>query len=83
MDNLTLPIWLLVLAMIVYVIDIVISIKYIKMKKHYDGVFRINTTDPEKDVYSLELNNILGDLENRKEIRLKVVNEGSQEKPLA
>ena len=70
-------------VLFVLIIDIVLDIIVIMKKKHYDGVFRINTTDPEKDVYSLELNSILGDLENRKEIRLKVVNEGSQEKPLA
>lgn len=69
-------------VLLALVIDIVLDIVIMK-KKHYDGVFRINTTDPEKDVYSLELNDILGELENRKEIRLKVVNEGSQEKPLA
>ena len=70
-------------VLFVLIIDIVLDIIVIMKKKHYDGVFRINTTDPEKDVYSLELNSFLGDLENRKEIRLKVVNEGSQEKPLA
>ena len=70
-------------VLVALVTDIVLDIIVIMKKKHYDGVFRINTTDPEKDVYSLELNNILGELENRKEIRLKVVNEGSQEKPLA
>lgn len=83
MDNLTLFIGLLVLAIVVYVIDISICIKNIKKEKHYDGVFRINTSNPEKDVYSLELNNILGDLQNKKELRLKIVNESSQEKPLA
>jgi len=70
-------------VLVALVTDIVLDIIVIMKKKHYDGVFRINTTDPEKDVYSLELNDILGKLENRKEIRLKVVNEGSQEKPLA
>lgn len=74
---------ILLLVLVVLVTDIVLDIIIIMKKKHYDGVFRINTTDPEKDVYSLELNSILGELENRKEIRLKVVNEGSQEKPLA
>ena len=81
MDDLTLFIGI---GLLVFLAIIVLAtLIYRHEQKHYDGVFRINTTDPDKDVYSLELNDILGELENRKEIRLKVVNEGSQEKPLA
>lgn len=74
---------ILIGVLVALVTDIVLDIIVIMKKKHYDGVFRINTSNPEKDVYSLELNDILGNLENKKELRLKIVNEGSQEKPLA
>lgn len=78
MDTLT---FIACLALCVITTVINITISYIR--NEYDGVFRINTSNPEKDVYSLELNDILGDLENKKELRLQIVNEGSQEKPLA
>ena len=49
-------------------------------KKTYDGVFRVNTHDPDKDIFSLELNCPLGSIPDKKEIIFQVVNECSQEK---
>lgn len=68
-----------ILGALTTIINILIGYR----RNKYDGVFRINTSNPDKDVYSLELNDILGDLENKKEIRLLIINESSQEKPLA
>lgn len=72
-----------IVTIIICVITTIINILIGYRRNKYDGVFRINTTNPDKDVYSLELNDILGHLENKKEIRLEIVNESSQEKPLA
>lgn len=78
MDTLT-----FIACLVLCVITTAVNIAIYYVRNEYDGVFRINTSNPEKDVYSLELNDILGDLENKKELRLKIVNECSQEKPLA
>lgn len=40
-----------------------------------DGVMKINTSDPEKDVYSLELNDVIEALGDKKTITFMVKNE--------
>lgn len=55
---------------------------YISGKKP-DGIFHVNTTDPNKDVFTLELICPLGAIPNKKQLIFRVQNEGSQEKPLA
>lgn len=46
----------------------------------FDGQIVLNTSDPVKDVYTLDLGDTLADLENRKSVTLKVVKpETSQE----
>lgn len=49
-------------------------------KKNYegDGVMVVNSNDPEKDVYSLNLNCPVEDLSNKKEITFKVVSEDDE-----
>lgn len=39
-----------------------------------DGTMNIDSSDPEKDVYSLELNGDIDELANKKSITFKVVN---------
>lgn len=52
-------------------------------RKNPDGIFHVNTTDPDKDVFTLELLCPLGALPKKKQLIFKIQNEGSQEKPLA
>ena len=54
-------------------ITILINYIYISKKKvTYDGVLVINTHDPEKDLYSFEINGLLDELEGKKELRILV-----------
>ena len=46
-----------------------------------DGIFHVDTTDPNKDVFSLELSCALGELPEKEYIIFKVQNDSSQEKP--
>lgn len=39
-----------------------------------DGTMNVDSSDPEKDVYSLELNGDIDELANKKSITFKVVN---------
>lgn len=54
-----------------------------RMKRYYDGVFRVNTSDPNKDVFTLELSCAIGDIPNKRYLAFRVENISSQEKPLA
>lgn len=47
------------------------------------GTLTVNTTDPEKEVFSLNLDCALGELTTREYIVFKVENTSSQEKPVA
>ena len=60
-----------------YILGYVIA----KRNKHYDGIFRVDTSNPDKDVFSLELECALGSIPEKKELIFKVANECSQEKP--
>lgn len=48
-----------------------------------DGYFRVDTTNPDKDVFTLELACPIGEIPTKKYILFEVVNTSSQEKPLA
>ena len=52
-------------------------------RKTPDGIFHVNTTDPDKDVFTLELLCPLSVIPAKKRLIFKIQNEGSQEKPLA
>lgn len=45
-----------------------------------DGIFRVNTTDPMKDFYKLEMHMPLGEINKRKSLKLRVILEDSQDK---
>lgn len=63
------------------IIGFLLGVLYGRKKKKYDGVFRVDTANPEKDIFSLELGCALGSIPEKKELVFKVVNERSQEKP--
>lgn len=46
-----------------------------------DGIFHVDTTDPNKDVFSLEVTCALGEIPEKEYLILKVENNSSQEKP--
>lgn len=46
-----------------------------------DGIFHVDTTDPNKDVFSLEVTCALGEIPEKEYLILKVENTSSQEKP--
>ena len=48
-----------------------IGTKYMILKKATDGILHIDYSNPEKDLYLFEVNN-LDDIENKKQIVLKV-----------
>ena len=47
----------------------------------YDGFFKVNTSDPDKDVFTLELTCAVGSIPEKDELIFKVENVSSQEKP--
>lgn len=65
------------------IVGFVLGVLFGRTKKKYDGIFRVDTTNPEKDIFSLELHCALGSIPEKKELVFEVVNECSQEKPLA
>lgn len=54
-----------------------------RVKKSCDGVFKVDTTDPNKDVFTVELWCPIGEIPKRKHLFFFVENTSSQEKPLA
>lgn len=65
------------------IVGFILGVLFGRSRKRYDGVFRVDTTNPEKDIFSLELECAIGSIPDKKELVFKVVNERSQEKPLA
>lgn len=61
----------LVLTVIIIFLCLIILLLILRQKTKYDGVLYIDTTDPEKDIFRLELNTLIG-IENKKQIILKV-----------
>ena len=45
-----------------------------------EGLLRVNTINPDKDIFTLELTCPLGEIPRKKYVIFKVVNECSQEK---
>ena len=56
--------------------------KILKVLKR-DGVFVVNTTNPDTDVFSLEIECPLGDIPQKKMLIFEIRNISSQEKPFA
>lgn len=64
------------------VCGILIGFLFGRMHKSYDGVFKVNTTNPDKDVFTLELSCPIGEIPKKRQLIFKV-NNCSQEKPFA
>lgn len=62
------------------IIGFLLGVLFGRKKKKYDGIFRVDTSNPDKDVFSLELECALGSIPEKKELIFKVANECSQEK---
>ena len=43
--------------------------------KRYDGAIRINTSNPERDTYTLELDISFGELETRDQVIFEIIHE--------
>ena len=43
--------------------------------RQYDGAIRVNTSDPERDTYTLELNISFGELETRDQVIFEIIHE--------
>lgn len=54
---------------------IIFSTRNSKKRKNYDGAIRINTSDPERDTYTLELNISFGELETRDQVIFEIIRE--------
>lgn len=52
-----------------------ISVNPLKKHKKYDGAIRVNTSDPERDTYTLELNISFGELETRDQVIFEIIHE--------
>lgn len=63
------------------IIGFLIGVLFGRKKKKYDGIFRVDTSNPDKDVFSLELECALGSIPEKKELIFRVANVSSQEKP--
>jgi len=71
----TLPIWqvLIVLAATICV-KLVLAYFFRLSPTNYDGVMKVDTSDPDKDQYSLVVFSPAGEWKDMKEITLQVVN---------
>lgn len=52
---------------------VILALAYTKEGNIYDGAFRINHSDPTKDLCTLELESDLDEIEKKGEINLKVI----------
>ena len=66
---------LLILWAIAALLLISKAIFFKKRPKKYDGAIRVNTSDPEKDTYTLELYIPFGELEKRTNVTFEIVHE--------
>ena len=55
--------------------SVIFALAYGKKDSSYDGAFRINHSDPTKDLCTLELESDLDEIEEKGEIVLKVIPE--------
>ena len=62
------------------IVGFLLGVLFGRKKKKYDGIFRVDTSNPEKDVFSLELECALGSIPEKKELIFRVANVSSQEK---
>lgn len=56
-------------------LSLIFSVRQTKKHKKYDGAIRINTSDPERDTYTLELDISFGELETRDQVIFEIIHE--------
>lgn len=56
-------------------LSLIFSVRKTKKHKKYDGAIRINTSDPERDTYTLELDISFGELESRDQVIFEIIHE--------
>lgn len=61
----------IILISIIIFLCLIIFLLIVRQKPKYDGVLLIDTSDPEKDIFRLELNTLQG-IDQKKTILLKV-----------
>lgn len=54
---------------------IIFSSRVSRKLKNYDGAIRVNTSNPERDTYTLELNISFGELETRDQVIFEIIHE--------
>ena len=70
--------WMVIIILfgwIIWLITLVISLRTVLKRSKPDGVIRINTTNPEKDTYTLELGIPFGKLDKRDKVIFKIEHE--------
>lgn len=63
--------WYIIVILIIIIVSL--SIVILRLKKRVDGELVIDTSDPEKDIYRLDLGENLEALGDKKTITLKIV----------
>ena len=53
-----------------------------KIEKFYAGNFVVDFSDPLKDIFTVELTCAIGEITEHDELYFRIINKGSQEKPL-
>lgn len=66
---------LLLFGWAIWLVSLVIFLRTALKKNTHDGVIRVNTTDPEKDTYTLELSIPFGELDKRDKVIFKIEHE--------
>lgn len=70
--------WMVILILfgwIIWLITLVISLRTALKRSKPDGVIIVNTNDPEKDTYTLELGIPFGELDKRDKVIFKIEHE--------
>lgn len=67
--------YVLILGLLGWITAFAIFAKAVLKRSKIDGVIRVNTNDPEKDTYTLELGIPFGELDERDEVVFKIEHE--------
>ena len=65
--------YLLIALVCVCLVELILLVRLTGVKKV--GCIRINTSDPEKDIYSLELEVPFGELDRRKKVIFEILHD--------
>lgn len=73
----------ILIAGIAMFVGIIVGVLISRTKKSYDGVFKVDMTDPNKDIFTVELFCPIGEIPTKRYMAFMVENVSSQEKPFA